>query len=648
MEPLTPNTSSQWRSFYQEFPKHHDPSISPAGSASPSYYEQSVPVLETEEEFSVTYRQSADDHPFKPPSPSKRIIICCDGTWQSSVTGRKNIPSNVTRLARSIARTATIQEDGVDKNIQQVVFYSAGVGTGGGTSVFDTLRQATFGDGVDAEIIKAYNFLVMNYDEGDHVLCFGFSRGAYTARSVAGLVADIGIIKPEEMDDFPDLYKMYQNYSDDQTSSFRQSEEYRTWVMGIPKRGSEKLPKHDPKRWEKKPHSLPPEFSRVVEVVGVFDTVGALGIPGFRLLRSVLNYVALNFPYLGIDYVGFHNTSLSKYVKHAIHALALDEHIKPFTPTLWHLPRDKKLFSRHHRQSPKELEERFQWLIRHNASEEQLSVAWSDFIEAEMAHHLQDSKPQLQQVWFPGGHVNIGGGNPAILRGVSFDFEQLALISFTWMCDQIKPFVQLDNRENDGSFTASSTLAEREIKSRRNLISQARQRKNYGSFWPLQLMLQGLEYIGVYRAPPTSTFDVVDDAWSTGPIVDIFEILKVLIFAPIITFFLKLIPFLSSYRTPGGYHKGTRGEELGETNEMIHPAVAWRQIGCHEYHPKSLEGFTRWKKPNQKGSSLPQKYEWMRGNEIIPEYVIKSTDCISRRLAQETNAREFVASLVME
>jgi uncharacterized protein (DUF2235 family) len=206
------------------------------------------------------------------PVAPKRLIICCDGTWQSSVTGLKNILSNVTRLARSIARSG---RDKDNKIWQQIVYYDAGIGTRD-LSTAEKDRQGGFGIGFVGNVIEAYNFLVLNYAPGDEIFCFGFSRGAYTARAVAGLVNDIGIISPRDMQDFPDLYALYQKNADSQ--GFRKSAAYREWVHGV--LAKEQPPKVEggfqPSPVYSKPcHRPAPEASRVVKVVGVFDTVGS-------------------------------------------------------------------------------------------------------------------------------------------------------------------------------------------------------------------------------------------------------------------------------------------------------------------------------------------------------------------------------------
>jgi uncharacterized protein (DUF2235 family) len=131
----------------------------------------------------------------------KRIIICCNGTWQSSTTNKENIPSNVTRLTRYLLKMG---RDDQKNDWQQLVYYDAGIGTG--VHAMEAKRQGLTGSGFVGNVIEAYNFIVLNYNPGDKIFCFNFSRGAYTARAVAGLVTDIGIIQPRDMQDFPKLY----------------------------------------------------------------------------------------------------------------------------------------------------------------------------------------------------------------------------------------------------------------------------------------------------------------------------------------------------------------------------------------------------------------------------------------------------------
>lgn len=235
----------------------------------------------------------------------KRIIICCDGTWQSSVTADQNIASNVTRLARYLTK---VGKDNKGQYWQQLIYYDAGIGTG--VSGLEAKLQGGTGSGFVANVIEAYNFIVLNHNPGDQIFCLGFSRGAYTARAVAGLVTDIGIVKPRDMQDFPDLFSLYLAHSD--SHEFRKSNAWREWCNGKRSFASKNdaSDKVLPTEWLKRPHGAPLDSTRWVEAVGVFDTVGSLGIP------KVEGWFASGALYLAgkavpVEKFGFHNVKLS-------------------------------------------------------------------------------------------------------------------------------------------------------------------------------------------------------------------------------------------------------------------------------------------------------------------------------------------------
>ena len=355
------------------------------------------------------------------PAP-KRIIVCCDGTWQSSVTNTVNVPSNVTRLARSLTKIA---RDETGKEWQQVVYYDAGIGTG--VSSIEADRQGGTGSGFVGNVIEAYNFIVLNHNPGDQIFCIGFSRGAYTARAVAGLVTDIGIIEPRDMQDFPELYNLYQAHTD--SHAFRKSKTWREWVEGKRRFDPTQrdLPEHwrkSPSQWEKRPHGAAPESTRWVEAVGVFDTVGALGIPEMEgwFMSAAVKLFGRAVP---VEKFGFHNVALSPFIKHAYHALALDEHRKPFDATLWHFPANDVSSPPKPKYSAKALREK--WIkVRDTdgATEAELANAWEDLITAEMYDELKGTDSKLLQVWFPGVHINIGGGSDDLLTKKESDFER--------------------------------------------------------------------------------------------------------------------------------------------------------------------------------------------------------------------------------
>ena len=120
---------------------------------------------------------------------AKRLVVCCDGTWNTpdQKIGTVARPTNVTKLALSISSSDA-------EGTRQCAYYHPGVGT----SRWDHIRGGAFGTGLSANVLDAYQFLIDNYEDGDELWFFGFSRGAYTARSVAGLVRNCGILRHAE------------------------------------------------------------------------------------------------------------------------------------------------------------------------------------------------------------------------------------------------------------------------------------------------------------------------------------------------------------------------------------------------------------------------------------------------------------------
>ena len=114
--------------------------------------------------------------------------------------------SNVARIGR--ATLLTDEENG----FEQVVYYQAGVGAVAGLNWTEFVSEAAFGNGVLANIREAYGFLCNNYDYGDEIYITGFSRGAFTARSVAGLIGRVGILTKKGLESFYEAFDYYQNY----------------------------------------------------------------------------------------------------------------------------------------------------------------------------------------------------------------------------------------------------------------------------------------------------------------------------------------------------------------------------------------------------------------------------------------------------
>jgi hypothetical protein len=157
-----------------------------------------------------------------------------------------------------------------------------------------------YGEGLSANVRGAYGFLAHNYDEGDEIFFFGFSRGAYTARAVAGLVTFMGLLTKRGMDHFPEVYDAYYKHAADATQPVLP-----TGLLDTLKKNGD----------------INEGAQKAVQIIGVWDTVGFHGTFGGEKLE-------------------FWNLKLSPYVKHGYHALALDEERWAFKPTLWDAPQD--------------------------------------------------------------------------------------------------------------------------------------------------------------------------------------------------------------------------------------------------------------------------------------------------------------------
>jgi uncharacterized protein (DUF2235 family) len=199
------------------------------------------------------------------------------------------------------------------------MFYDKGVGTGH----FDRLRGGAFGWGIKRKILDAYRFLIINYEPGDELFFFGFSRGAYTVRSTFGLIRNSGLLKPEFAYKLKDAYALYRRRDDASHPDAVESELFRRSYSAEPR----------------------------AKFIGVWDTVGALGLPVGGLLQFVNKRWS------------FHDMTLSSWVDNAFQALAIDERRKPFQPSIWD-------------------------------------------------QSLKPSGQVLEQVWFAGAHSNAGGSYP--------------------------------------------------------------------------------------------------------------------------------------------------------------------------------------------------------------------------------------------
>ena len=213
----------------------------------------------------------------------KRIIICSDGTWNGpEKLNKKQYPTNVIKFARGIA-----PKD--ENDVKQVVFYDWGIG-----SYHDSALGGAFGKSLEKNVMDGYRFIMHNYEPGDELFLFGFSRGAYTVRSLCGLLNNCHILKGEYSDKVEEAFALYKN--------------------------SKHGPNGDHSNEWKSNYSIP--SSGDVKFIGVWDTVGAMGLP-FSLFGLIK------------DKHLFYDKKLGSNIKIARHALSLDEKRKDFEPTIW-------------------------------------------------------------------------------------------------------------------------------------------------------------------------------------------------------------------------------------------------------------------------------------------------------------------------
>lgn len=284
----------------------------------------------------------------------RRLVFCFDGSWNE--LSLKKEPTNVAIVAQSVI---PVYKDENDREYPQIIYYDEGVGT----SSDDVFRGGIFGQGLFENIREAYRFLIFNYQAGDEIFVFGFSRGAFTALSFIGFIRAAGVLSVDHSRRIDEAYKKYDQYADDIDDDPAELQEYRAryspFVM---------VDRAD-KDWREN-NGYDVSIAEILRIryVGVWDTVGALG---WTVVKSFFDR-RTNKQYRN------HDTNLSMMVEEGRHAVSIDEKRVFFAPTLWG-----------------------------NVSQLNSFRDTSSF---------NDDAP-YQQKWFPGDHGSVGGGG--IRRGLS-------------------------------------------------------------------------------------------------------------------------------------------------------------------------------------------------------------------------------------
>ncbi|KAF9565098.1 hypothetical protein CPC08DRAFT_630430 [Agrocybe pediades] len=303
-----------------------------------------------EEQPASPQRRYGDTIP--PSHPNRTLVLCFDGTGDQFDADNSNI----------VELFAMLKKDDPDK---QLVYYQAGIGTYT-TPQIATPLMAKFSQkldmavawNLDAHIMGGYEFLMQNYRAGDKICIFGFSRGAYTARCLAGMVHKVGLLPACNHQQVPFAYKMYSKMDDE---GWKQSNGF------------------------KKTFSIDVN----IEFLGVWDTVCSVGL------------IPRHMPF----------TTSNTVVKTFRHAVSLDERRAKFKANLWNRPNavEENLSI-----SDKQKKKKKEGIAKaKKGAIKKLENKYGD---------KEDFETDIDEVWFAGCHCDIGGGsvgngvNPSLAR----------------------------------------------------------------------------------------------------------------------------------------------------------------------------------------------------------------------------------------
>jgi uncharacterized protein (DUF2235 family) len=298
---------------------------------------------------------------------SKNIVLLSDGTGNSA---GKLSKTNVWRLYQAL--DLSLPSEILPTRPQQIVYYDDGVGT----SSFKPLAivGGAFGWGLKRNVIDLYTFLCWNYQPGDRVYGFGFSRGAFTIRVLTGLVENQGLVHSDSQSELRRLatraFRDYRrNYRDNlllkSMRALRDTVVDRTITTQSPQI-TDTTSKDAEVREEQR-----------IAFLGLWDSVAAYGLPLEELTRAWDWIFPLSSP----------DRDICPNVERACHALALDDERNSFHPVLWN----------------------------------------EEYLPGQNRHTTHINEERVTQVWFAGMHSNVGGGYPD---------DPLAYVSLDWIMSE--------------------------------------------------------------------------------------------------------------------------------------------------------------------------------------------------------------------
>ncbi|KAF9040575.1 hypothetical protein BJ165DRAFT_308104 [Panaeolus papilionaceus] len=321
----------------------------------------------------------------------KRLVICCDGTWQDGMSQHRSEYTNVLRIARSIH----YEDMRFQPPIPQIVFYQSGIGTE--SNFYSEYVEGTTGGSLADKVEEAYAFIAHNYSPGDEIFLFGFSRGAYTARMVAMFVGAIGVLDRKDMDHFASIFINFQKLGKSKDSKERDELAERL------------APWRDPNSKGRQRADIDGDKFNI-KCIGVWDTVGSLGLPEEVIIKSKRTSTLFGFP----------DRILGEHIENAFQALALNEMRVDFN--------------------------------------------CNKFEQSELGRKKRQT---LRQCWFAGCHTDIGGGyrnhdlSDITLIWMLAQVEHMLSVDLDYLYHRIQPVapwgVQQPHDSATGIFLLAST-----------------------------------------------------------------------------------------------------------------------------------------------------------------------------------------------
>lgn len=287
----------------------------------------------------------------------KRLVFCFDGTWNAL---NASTPTNVVLTAASIVRTT-------EKGVPQIIHYDEGVGTGR----LEKLTGGMFGAGLVQNVREAYRFLIFNYDPGDEIFIFGFSRGGFSAQTFVGFIRHVGVLRRLHAERIDEALNLYRRRLGDDAGNADSMLRFRAQYADHVCVDTEEDAWRCANLTDYMPSAVP---LLKIQYLGIWDAVCALGFPAAIPGSELLNRKH-----------AFHDPKLTAFVEKARHAVAIDEDRTLFPPTLWD---------------------------------------GLESLNAAKGREPHDPDAPYQQKWFPGVHGSVGGGG---------DIHGLSDCSLAWV-----------------------------------------------------------------------------------------------------------------------------------------------------------------------------------------------------------------------